>query len=73
MLGRQSYIPDQLVGVAAVRVEVPDALGRAPVAEEEHERVDAFLVVIVEAIEISIGTKSQNYAHTPRTTLWLAY
>ncbi len=58
--------------MAAVRVEVPDALGRAPVAEEQHERMNAFLVVIVEAIEVSIGTRSTNCARTPRTTRWLA-
>ena len=54
----ESYVLDQLVSVAAVRVEMPDALGRAPVAEKEHERMNAFLVVIMKAIEISIRTSS---------------
>lgn len=49
-VGERPVLLGELVGVAAVSVDISDRLGGAAVGEEHHESVDAFLVVVVKAI-----------------------
>jgi len=65
-----AVILDQLVTVAAVRVDVPDGIGCAAVAEETHQGRGSFSLCCVEAVTTALGRAritSQMPIVTPRT------